>query len=276
MINWSNSIDKRFWSKVDIKSYNECWNWQASTDSYNYGHFWHNNKLRTSTRVAYELFYDCILEDKKICVCHHCDNPLCVNPTHLFLASQLENIRDKVKKGRQYFYKERGLLSKRIILGLPTKSLNERFWEKVKKTSTCWLWKASVNTQGYGQIMIDKKPRGSHRVSWELAHGSIPNNLWVLHKCDNPPCVNPDHLYLGTAKDNADDMISRNRQNNVRPKNPAIGSRHGRSKLIESEVIEIRNRYKTKNISQRKLAKEFNISQAAILSIIHRRGWRHI
>ncbi len=97
------------------------------------------------------------------------------------------------------------------------KCLIDRFWPKINKTETCWLWTATVQSDGYGMIktvsLTDKinRMRLAHRVSYEISFGEIPSGLLVLHKCDNPPCVNPDHLFLGTDKANAIDRDKKNR-----------------------------------------------------------------
>lgn len=95
----------------------------------------------------------------------------------------------------------------------------DRFWSKVTKTNECWLWdEGSRDKDGYGSFRKSKSPgqrRGpvvrAHRFSWELHNGPIPKGLWILHKCDNPPCVNPEHLYAGTRQDNANDIRDRKR-----------------------------------------------------------------
>lgn len=89
---------------------------------------------------------------------------------------------------------------------------DERFWQKVEKTDTCWLWRGSKNTTGYGQLRTDRLEK-AHRISWEIHNGPIPDGLAVLHACDNPPCVNPSHLWLGTQADNARDRQAKGRQN---------------------------------------------------------------
>lgn len=106
-----------------------------------------------------------------------------------------------------------------MIVNLPHKGqkgfqsvpITERFWTKVQKTETCWLWGASKNKWGYGWVKLNGSMRGAHRVSYELTKGQIPNGFEILHKCDNPPCVNPDHLSSGTHGDNIRDMFKKGR-----------------------------------------------------------------
>ncbi len=86
-----------------------------------------------------------------------------------------------------------------------------RFWAKVKKTKTCWIWCGSCN-RGRGQINIDGKPKFASRVSWEMHNGPIPLGIKVLHKCDNPLCIRPSHLFLGTQTDNMRDCINKGRK----------------------------------------------------------------
>lgn len=98
--------------------------------------------------------------------------------------------------------------SKRNIKLIP---IEVRFMSKVEKTDTCWNWKASCHKIGYGDFRVGKNMRRAHRVSYTLFVGEIPDNKKVLHKCDNRRCVNPDHLFLGTQKDNMIDMIKKGR-----------------------------------------------------------------
>ena len=101
--------------------------------------------------------------------------------------------------------------------------LEDRFWSKVLKTESCWLWKGATQGTGYGRIARGKrnefpKPELAHRMSWELHNGPIPKGLIVLHRCDNPPCVKPSHLFVGTPKDNSDDKCSKGRQYVPKPR----------------------------------------------------------
>lgn len=110
-----------------------------------------------------------------------------------------------------------------------TENLLKRFWEKVEKTETCWIWKAFKNKQGYGRIGLSSgKCINAHRVSYVIHKGKIPEDQFICHTCDNPSCVNPDHLFAGTRQDNIDDMIIKKR------------SRHFNNHIFYGVVIEER------------------------------------
>lgn len=108
--------------------------------------------------------------------------------------------------------RRRGLRLKKM----PTvciRPLTTRFWEHVEKTDACWNWTGCVDVKGYGSISTSRgsRPLQAHRVSYQIANGPIPDGMMVLHRCDNPRCVNPSHLFLGTAADNTHDMMSKER-----------------------------------------------------------------
>lgn len=160
----------------------------------------------------------------------------------------------------------------RIGLPSPKKGRNSdpvpRFWRKVDQRSPdeCWEWTGSRTMQGYGTLMLTVDPYQTvraHRLSWEIHNGAIPADLWVLHHCDNPPCVNPAHLYLGTPRENARDRASRNRGWETKLR----GENHPTSKLSDAQIAEIRSRH-AEGESQGKLAKEFGIRQGSVSRIV--------
>lgn len=93
----------------------------------------------------------------------------------------------------------------------------ERFWSKVQKTDSCWLWKGAKNQFGYGFFRLGSRNEVAHRVSYNWIKGEIPSGLLVLHTCDNPSCVNPDHLFIGTHSDNMRDMYRKKRHKGGNP-----------------------------------------------------------
>lgn len=147
--------------------------------------------------------------------------------------------------------------------------LDQRFFNKVHITGGCWNWIAHRNKAGYGRITVMKKDCTAHRISWMLHHGEIPQGLFVCHHCDNPSCVNPEHLFLGTAKDNAIDrnLKGRNRDDN--------GEKHPCAKLTQLNVMDIREKLHS-GVLCRDLAKEFNVSDSTIRNIKHGRKWRSL
>jgi hypothetical protein len=146
----------------------------------------------------------------------------------------------------------------------------ERFWSKVDKNCAggCWNWTASKD-QGYGKFGLNGKMIQSHRLSYELANGDIPEGLIVRHKCkQNRKCVNPDHLEVGTYQDNRNDMI----RDGTLPK----GETHGCSKLTDTQVKEIRALYAVGNITYCELAKQFGVSRGLVSQIVRNEIWKHI
>ena len=158
----------------------------------------------------------------------------------------------------------------------PMASISERFWSKVDRSGgpdACWEWTGAKNN-GYGWFKCDGKSRRASRVVWELEHGDIPGGLLVCHHCDNRACVNPAHLFLGTALDNNLDMIRKLRDGpRVHPERRPRGERHGCAKLACSDVEDIRRRYARGGISQGALAQVYSVSQSNVWKIVNGITW---
>ena len=149
-------------------------------------------------------------------------------------------------------------------------SLLQRFEEKyiVEPNSGCWLWTAATLFHGYGAIRIDGQTKRAHRVSYELFNGPIPEGMHILHKCDTPCCVRPDHLKVGDHKENMHDMIAKGRDKHE----GLLGARNGSAKLTESSAMYA---YQSKK-SVNELADELGVSDVAIRKVKRRHTWRHI
>lgn len=221
---------QRFWSKVNIPDdLNACWEWQAGVEKSGFGQFGARSLKFKAHRIAYEL---CVGEiPDRFHVLQSCQNKRCCNPKHL----SLHNFRD----------------------------LKTNFWNKVNVSNVpdaCWEWVAHRNEDGYGTFQSGL----AHRTAYLIEFGSIPDGLYVLHTCDNPGCVNPKHLFLGTQQDNMDDMIAKGRQ----CKDNVAGV------FTWSEVRDIRKQYSSENISIRQIADHYGVSYNAIWSIVTNRTWK--
>lgn len=177
----------------------------------------------------------------------------------------------------------------------------ERFWSKTipEPNSGCWLWTAATTPRGYG-VFHAGQGRGAsraHRIAYELTMGPVPDGLLVLHRCDNPSCVNPDHLYVGTHRDNADDREARSRSQigdrhytrraphlaprgathgrATTPERTARGEAHGCAKVTAVDVCAIRS-LASQGHSAVALARRFGIGHSQALRIINRANWKHV
>ena len=147
-------------------------------------------------------------------------------------------------------------------MGVAARPLADRFWEKVSvgPAEECWEWTGSTSDTGYGNIstgLAKPRMRSAHRVAWELRNGPIRDGLWVLHRCDNRPCVNPAHLFLGTDTDNNRDMARKGRVDH---------------QLTPQQVREIRRLWPG-SLTMAELGHEFGVSKSAVWSVIHGRTW---
>lgn len=149
----------------------------------------------------------------------------------------------------------------------------ERFWKRVQHGPSCWLWSGAVGNHGYGVFSVGHQYYTAHRFSYELAHGPIPEGMFVCHTCDNRRCVNPDHLFLGTPADNIHDMYSKGRQK-IGVK--ARGEQHWHTTLTEEQVQAIRSEYGKGGVILRTLAERYDVSLQTIHRIVKRQVWKHL
>lgn len=166
------------------------------------------------------------------------------------------------------------------------KILEERFWAKVNKAGAvvrpelghCWEWIAADNGKGYGMFgRYWRKPEYAHRISWEWANGTpVPPGMFVCHHCDNKRCVNPAHLYAGTANDNARDMIERG---SIKNRNPPRGERNAHAKLSVKQVQAIEDRYFGGTGNRwidcaGRIAAEFGVARTTVNNILLGKTWK--
>lgn len=147
-----------------------------------------------------------------------------------------------------------------------------RFWKKVNiQLDACWEWQASKFKNGYGQFFDGKNKICAHRYSFKIANGDVSDDLKVCHTCDNRGCVNPDHLFVGTQKDNIHDMIKKGRKVTA----DTSGSLNGRANLFEQQVLEMRSLY-NKGTSIAEIARRFDTSETQTARIVKLQSWKHI
>jgi hypothetical protein len=158
-----------------------------------------------------------------------------------------------------------------------------QFYSMPEPNSGCWLWLGSVSHWGYGEIRWKKKNLRAHRVSWELANNqAIPDGMFVCHKCDNPGCINPTHLFVGTHQDNVDDMyrkgrgkwrhLKRGHAKGTTFKTSRRGEKVSSAKLTEAAVREIKAHGK----AHRFLARKYGVNYSAIKDVLKGRTWKHV
>lgn len=136
-----------------------------------------------------------------------------------------------------------------------------------KRVGECIEYTGTLEAAGYGTIQISRKRTKAHRVSFELHNGPIPEGMMVRHKCDNRPCINPDHLVLGGQTENMADMVERGRS--------LPGERQPNAKLTDAQVVAILDRLKSGE-TQRSLSTEYGVSHTTIYEIAHNKRWTHI
>jgi len=144
----------------------------------------------------------------------------------------------------------------------------DRFLQHVDDSGECWIWTGALN-RGYGWMGIEGTQMQTHRISYLLHYGDLPSGTVICHHCDNPPCVNPAHLYAGSRASNVADMVTRGRLINLR------GEEHGKARLTADQVRSIRSSYADGSATQVELSATYGINQSHISRIIRRKAWNH-
>lgn len=167
---------------------------------------------------------------------------------------------------------------RRYLLGHATRRSKQKlptdFWSLVLRGAAheCWPWQGTKNEEGYGSLRVSRRSCGAHRLAYELSVGPIPDGMFVLHHCDNPPCCNPAHLFLGTHQDNMTDMAAKGRGRS--PK----GSKKAEAKLTEDRVQEARHLFQKGHpeFGYTGLARRYGIGVVTMYKAITRQTWTHV
>jgi len=151
--------------------------------------------------------------------------------------------------------------------------IGSRFWEYMDSSGgpdSCWEWSSYKNPQGYGKVKHKGKSYFSHRYAWILTNGEIPEGMLVCHRCDNPPCCNPKHLFIGTYLDNSRDKFSKGRQRYI------CGVENNQAKLNPEIVQKIRHLYSTGDYTQIGLGRHLGIPRTTVRNVLIGRTWKHL
>jgi hypothetical protein len=155
-----------------------------------------------------------------------------------------------------------------------TASARTRFWEKIDiplDGNACWPWLGALSSNGYGNVNLGGKTVRAHRVAWVLANGPIPDGMCVCHACDNPRCVNPIHLWLGTHGDNSRDMAAKGRCGGDQR-----GEANHHARLTDRDVLAIRRLAATGTLTQAEIGCRYGVTPSSVGNIVCRHSWRHL
>ena len=163
------------------------------------------------------------------------------------------------------------------------KIFKNRFLEKINKTNNCWNWIGTKLKSGYGVFWLNGKSVKAHRLSMTIKFGKIPKGMCVCNHCDNPSCVNPKHLFIGTHKDNMRDGVLKGRFRSGKnhpvhycSQNVHKGEDNPKSKLKTSDIVYIRFLYDFHKYNQKELSKIFGVNNRSISNIVNRKSWKHV
>ena len=198
------------------------------------------------------------------------------NRMFIWRHRKIGNIRTKDNGGNSLVYIP-DLIAQLEQNSWMDQSPEERFWRFVTKDEGCWEWRGSKNRGGYGFFVFDSVKYLAHRFSYELANGERLGGLLCCHKCDNPPCVNPDHLFSGTHIDNIQDAMKKGRLvRTEETKNKIRGTKNGRSILTPRLVRKIRMKSNENGHTIREIADEIGVSYAVVYFVLSGITWTHV
>lgn len=270
----SDAQKRLFWKKVDRGSASSCWLWTASMKGRGYGAVRVNKQALSAHRVAWELIHGPV-PPRKMVYQDFCNDPACCNPSHMKVGSKSDAMLAASRHGTRFGRVSVTKTQKpRKQYAKPYPTLTEKqfraFWAKVDKRGPdeCWEWTAA-GKGNYGAFSAGGRQLRATRVSYMLAYSELPLDLDVCHSCDNPGCVNPAHLFLGTRKKNLQDCTEKGRQNAAR------GVAAGKAKLVPEQVYEIRRRYDAGEPSLQ-ISKDFGVSAQSVGAIGLRKSWEHL
>lgn len=236
---------RRFEGYIDRSG--DCWIWTGPLNGAWPQFGWTQDGIRTRRPArAVSLALVGIDVPPQRPVIDTCGEVLCVNPAHLRVGRMADIPHNSLAQVR------------------------ERFWARVDRTGEgCWEWQGARQnrTHGYGTAQWRGQPMSAHRKAWFLENGPIPEGMFVCHRCDNPPCCRPDHLFLGTPAQNSADMTAKGRQARNR------GTRAPNAKATAGQVRELRRRYDAGGVSTHQLAREFGMSSMPVWRIVTRRSY---
>ncbi len=153
--------------------------------------------------------------------------------------------------------------------------LKNRILSNVKRNGLCIEWQGALSDNGYGRINVSGRYNRVHRVVYELYHRPIPEGMYICHRCDNPRCCNPDHLFAGTPWQNSRDMLSKGRHKAF-AQGEVAGGKNPRALLTDDDVVKIREQYANGNVTLKQLAKEYGVHFDTISKAINRVTWSHL
>lgn len=262
------STHERFKEKYLVNEETGCWEWQASLTS-GYGQFYYNEKQGTAHRYSYEHFNGPIPDG--LHVMHKCNNSVCCNPDHLKLGTHSDNMKHRTECGRDRWSGFRLNRPSNKTKWKTTMQSRIKSSVVVNSETGCWEWQKATDKHGYGLVTWKCKQWFAHRFAYMAFSGVDPKHQLVRHKCDNRKCCNPEHLELGTPKDNTEDAIKRGRF----PR----GETSGHAKLTEQSIVairELKRRHPGRSGIGLFLSRWMGVNDRCISAVVNGKSWSHI